>query len=133
MTTEREQLVADLRKVANIILAYPEIPVDDIRVTGTGYLFSYDDETRAQSKTVLARMAKSVKRHLLVDKQYTGSTFELRLKPRKDSRVRLIFYTSRDTVCERKVVGTEYVPPMEGYTREIVEWDCKEPLLKGAE
>lgn len=39
--------------------------------------------------------------------------------------------TSRDLVCERRVVGQRTIPAQPERTVDVVEWDCGDALLEG--
>jgi len=92
--------------------------------------WSHDDP-----KAVLIEIAKAAAsdRFIEVKKDYSSSYFSLYLD---FHGIKLEAWTTRETVCERRVVGTETVikkVPVgfedQEVEEEIVEWDCH-PLLK---
>lgn len=131
--TERELLAADLKRMADLILAYPEVPMrqgfSNITASIRLYLFSYDDETHGEVKNTLATLARNIKKHAKVEKKFSDFDFELVIKPREDSRVTLKLTAHRDAVCTKKVVGTKVIPALPSRVVDVVEWEC-EPLLK---
>lgn len=70
-----------------------------------------------------------------VKKEYDRSDFELHVTipalREGDDDITVVYYASRETVCERKVVGTKVIPAQVTAERveEIVEWDCKHVSL----
>jgi hypothetical protein len=76
------------------------------------------------------------------DKKFTNDLvyYNVELIPNK---LTLNFYTLRDNVCKKRVVGTRTVPEfiLKGtastvipeHEEEIIEWDCPESLLKARE
>lgn len=66
-----------------------------------------------------------------IKKNYSDNSFslEITLSHSEDGPTVTLYYSvKREAVCTKKVVGTEWVEPVAGYSREIVEWDCGEPV-----
>jgi len=65
-----------------------------------------------------------------VTKEYSDSYYNI--KGEFPSGLVITLSVNRQAVCEKKVVGQEWIPPQGGHMRDIVEWTC-EPvsILKG--
>lgn len=57
-----------------------------------------------------------------VEKKYDDSYF--RIVVTTPSGGKLDFNANRESMCERKVVGTKVIPAQEARTEDIVEYDC---------
>jgi len=80
-------------------------------------------ETRSKMRTMAKALAPC-------EKNYAGSSFELTRKFGK--RLTFSVSTTRDAICEKKVVGTKIVPArmVEERVEEEVEWVCNDSLLR---
>lgn len=133
---ERDELVADLRELANVIEQYGhrlplELPYFPLAITERFY---EDDEGKPSPKEQLKKAARILPGK--VEKDMEHSDYEIKWKA-KNGRCEIVFETSKENVCVKKVVGVEKVQkweskPVEGeFTeREIVEWECTDSLLK---
>ena len=128
----------DLRRV--YLLEGFELPFS----VGSMYFFAtvrnYTDEFKAsdyidvkESLRKMRRMVATIRsnfRDVEIKKEYTDTAFAVDCVFPSGLKIRIS--VDRAVVCTKKVVGTEYVTPQKGYTRDIVEWDCTPvSLLKG--
>jgi len=95
-----------------------DFPVPDGALTKSFYY------TPNSNKDMARRIAKGLGN---CEKSYSGSLFEI-FKDFEGLCLGFIF--GRDTVCEKKVVGTKEVPScyIPSHMEEIIEWDCKSIL-----
>jgi hypothetical protein len=107
-------LVHGLRAAADWYEQHPEIrlPTDDV--------FHLINASLPDTKETVAAVAHALGS---CEKEYSDTMFRL---VKKFGPVRLVFVFWRTTICERRVVRTEWVPEKvtPAYEREIVEWDC---------
>lgn len=126
---EVEKHVKSLREFADWLekhgLDLPKFDYDlQIKVSG----LSYDKDAMVQAAKV---MSKGATINNPLEKNMTTSYYEL---VRKFGSINFEIWSSRDTVCERKQVGTKIQPKREyvdtGTTEEVpvYEYDCH-PLL----
>jgi hypothetical protein len=114
---------ARLRALANWFDEHPEAPVPyDLRKNSTFRSYTYNDRIKDVIRNIGA-----------FRKVYDGDYFNAIVDV---ADVHIEYYTSRSNVCTRRVVGTKYVPEqvipehvIEAHEEEVVEWDCREPLL----
>ena len=95
-----------------------DFPIPDGHLTKSFY---FTPNSSKEMVTKIARVFGSC------EKSYNGSLFELY----KDfDGVKISFIFGRDSVCEKRVVGTKEVPScyIPSHIEEIVEWDCKSIL-----
>lgn len=114
-----KQYAKSLRLVADFYESVPEdFPVPNGHLTKSLCFSSQDTkDTVRKIATVLGNC----------NKEYHNTVFELS----KDfSGLCLQFYFGRESVCEKKVVGTREVPASYSPARqeEIVEWECSSVL-----
>lgn len=66
------------------------------------------------------------------DKTFSDSYAYLEVELTGDCKIK--FFTDRDQVCERRVIGKKLVPAQiyPEHEEDIIEWDCH-PILKGGE
>ncbi len=121
-----------LRRLANFVDDNPELFEKIDFGTQQIHLGKWNSD---DPKAVLVELAKAAAKDKFIEvkKDYSSSYFSLYLD---FQGVKLEAWTARETVCERRVVGTETVVkkvPVEfeeqEVEEEIVEWDCH-PLLK---
>jgi hypothetical protein len=121
------QLVKTLRAMADFYESHPLAPVPYDMAYGWMKAYMPND----QAKTILASLGSFKKKY---EDDYFRACVTL-------GHIELQFSVERTQICERKVVGTRVVPaqtvPSEyiperfipEHEEEIVEWDCKEPIL----
>ena len=108
-----------------------EIPWD--AASGGNYVnvavFEEDEETgnpelnEDKTKVEFAKIIKWARsKGYEVEKKYDDDTFNLWIDPKDDLVWKLNFYSTRQVVCTKRVVGTKVVPAK---VQEIVEWDCE--------
>lgn len=141
LTPEAEQLqirytldaqLADLRK----IFLHEDVPPQKSLTTRIAINSYTSDWNKLTENEVLTGIRKCVAalRSLggfNITKEYTDYSFDVKVT--MPSGLVVTVQAARDAICTKRVVGTEYVPPTGGYTKEITEWDCKPvSLIKGA-
>lgn len=107
-----------------------KMPVNDLNMKFDDFVFDdYKYEDRRHLRTAREKMRLLALILAPVEKVYNGEWFDLR---KKFGPVTLEFTVNRAIVCERKVVSVEEVPEklIPAYTREIVEWECNDPILR---
>jgi len=125
--TEQQLYSQGLREIADFYDAHPEVklpydgPLSEFRIFGL---------SKAELALTLRAFGKA-------EKKYTNDTFEI-VKTFPSGR-KLYTYNPRNSICEKKVVGTKIVPAEPEKTvvvpakpereEEIVVWDCGESLL----
>jgi len=122
-STETEQLVDGLRDLADFIEANPQFA--DALSHPRFLLYTHEAED-------FARLASELggDRQKDADDNFFGVS-------RFFGAIELYVYTSREQVCEARVVGTERVlvpdpnAPAIEIERDVVQWECK-PILGGA-
>lgn len=128
MATLREQLIADMRAVADFFEAHPDLPVPG----------KLELDVYGVSKEQLRAVARAFPR---VEKGASDIVFWLRC--RFSYHTRLDFNGIREEICERVEVGTrlvaeQIVPAKEAqvipaHEEPIVEWRCGSILKDGAQ
>ena len=124
---DRDELVAGLRELADFVEAHGlEIP-SEMRVQST-YNFLYDDHNGRTGREKARIIAKILARGGRAEKNFQGSYLEL---VRRFGPIKVEFNVNREQVCVKRVVETVEVPEaiIPAYTKEVVEWDCIDPLL----
>jgi hypothetical protein len=126
---QRDELVEGLLDLANFVQTHGlEIPA--FKIEAGGYVSNYhpktyemDDERPKQVLRDIARIPGGWV------KDFSGHSFYLTRKFSKS--VRLKWWTSREQVCEKKVVGFKDIPEVviEARREEIVEWECTDAIL----
>lgn len=120
--TENEKYADGLRALADFYQQHPEMPLP----YGDIQLFPNGKEELA----VIARAMRTFKKSFSDEMIYLRKTF---------GPVNLVAMEYRKKVCKPRVVGTETVKVKKPVTfeeveetRDILEWDCHEPVLKDA-
>lgn len=123
----RQELTAGLRELADWFDAHEEVPLPD-EYTTTELAFFPEDTKEIAAAVMLALKP--------CRKDYSETLFML---SRKFGPISTKWYFQRNTVCTRRVVGTEEVAEkhlpartIPAHTKEVVEWDC-EPILSHRE
>lgn len=116
---ERLDKIQEIRDLLTFLDDHPEVPLpywDSVH--------AFTDTDEADLDTVARAMAPCQKS---VDSNYFA--FE-----RKFGSLEFSVNFAREEVCERVVVGTEQVPAhtVAAYTKEIVEWNCPDGVLRQA-
>jgi len=109
------EYVESLRKVADWFESHPEVkPPHDADEIGL-----YNIHSRAEMETV-ARAFGSC------EKEYTDSGY-FKLK-KKVGDIEIVAVASREQVCNRKIVGSKFIPEqvIPARTVDVVEWECFE-------
>ena len=87
---------------------------------GTGWI-----DAKA-SRELLMRRARALRSMgCTITKEYSDSYYYI--KGEFPSGLVVTLMVDRAAVCEKKVVGQEWVEPMKGHYRDVVEWTC-EPI-----
>lgn len=111
-----------LRQIADWYEAHPEVmlPYDN---GGLGALMIYGEPDTKERAAEIVRALGTVTKRLDANSSYLRLT-------RYFNGVGLCFVFDRETVCERRVVGTKIIPAMPARPaepereEEIIEWDC---------
>jgi hypothetical protein len=143
---EREGAVLAFKHLAFLLSTHPELPAATLQKYSwerefTISLGSFSDKTEGAVRERMANVAKALRKsYFRVEKDMSGASFKLTV-PLRDSGWNLVVSCDKAEVCERRVVGTEWVNEPEyenvkvgsrSVQKEIVEWDCSEPLLAAA-
>ena len=116
---KRDDYCRGLRAIANFLEENPKAPVPTTQALGfyTSSKEAVADAARAPGKW---------------KKDYTSWSFVL---SQEFHGITLSYQCDRATVCERKVVGTRTVPSAyyAEHQEDVVEWECKDALLKPEE
>lgn len=123
-----------LEEIAEFVVTNHEhIPEFDVYFTPWLSLWRFDGEKELAEKAVKELALSALSFGWEVEKDYDSSHMRLALKPTHGGKV--AFWVERETVCTKKVLGTETVTRKvaidweeEEVEQEIVEWECK-PLL----
>jgi hypothetical protein len=135
--SERDDLVAGLRELADYLETSDGVKLPQMNFYGSTWIYKYgtdEDGNTDYSKTddFLTRqeMRKLAKALAPCEKDYSNHSFNLKRKFGKYVSVTL--NTSRENVCERKVVGTKEIEAqiIPARTEEIVEWECRDSILR---
>jgi hypothetical protein len=127
---DRDELVADLRELADFLeWKGHKLPMELWYPKSFGARFYESDDVKPiENMKRVAKVLGKAEKHFNLD-------FEL-VRTMSNGHVQLRFETQRENVCKKVVVGTEQVPkrryvdiPGEFDEKEIVEWQCDEPLL----
>lgn len=123
-----------LEEIAEFVVANHE-HIPDIDIFFSPFLseWRFDHDKELAEKAVKELALSALEFGWKVDKEYDSSHMKLDLKPTHGGKVS--FWVERETVCTKKVLGTETVTKKvataweeEEVEQEIVEWECK-PLL----
>lgn len=119
--TEHEKFAKDLRDMANFIEKNEDIPLPS----------SVTIQVFPNGKEGMGLVAKAMKSF---EKLYCDQLIRIK---KSFGRVQLEAIEMRANICERRVIGTKTVKVQKPVTfqeveetKEIVEWDCGDPLLK---
>jgi hypothetical protein len=117
---ERTQILNDMQRLIDWLRSHPEVNLPH----DFAYGMMLQGYNQREELTQLARSFGEC------EKEFSDESFYLR---KRFGSVAVYAFTARNQVCERVVVGTEEIPERvsPAYTREIVEWQCTEPLLGG--
>jgi hypothetical protein len=92
----------------------------DGQFSGTGYI-----DAKA-SRELLMRRARALRSMgCTIRKEYHDNYYYI--KGEFPSGLVVTLMVDRAAVCEKKVVGQEWIEPMKGHYRDVVEWTC-EPI-----
>ena len=127
---ERDELVAGLRELADFVEKHGQEIPSEINVN-SNYNFLYDSTDGRTGREKARIIAKVLSRGGKVEKKFQGSYLEL---VRRFGPIKVEFNVAREQVCVKRVVETIVHPErvVKGYTEEVVEWDCIDPLLKAS-
>lgn len=129
---QRDDLVASLRELADFV-ERKGLELPELDVSATAWPSDYDPTTwqtvEGRGRKIMRRVAKALAPCF---KDYNGDYFSL---ARKFGVISLKITTSRNKVCERKVVGFKEIPErvLPAMTEEVVEWVCTDPILGDVE
>lgn len=112
----REDYIAGLRQLADYLEERPDVPVP---ISEKHYAFVHDEDTFRKAARSMGSAKKDFDiNYAMLRRDFAGGIhYELNI--------------ARERVCERRVVATKAVPEqvIPAHEVEVVEWDCKEPLL----
>ena len=118
---------------AFVVTNHEHIPEFDVDFSPWLSLWRFDNDKESAEKAVKELALSALSYGWKVDKNYDTTHMRLELTPTHGGKV--AFWVERDTVCTKKVLGTETVTrkvavDWEEYEeeQEIVEWECK-PLM----
>ncbi len=123
-----------LEEIAEFLVTnYENIPSFDLDFSSFLSEWRFDNDKERTEKAVKELALSALNYGWKVDKKYEDTHLRLQLTPSHGGRVE--FWVERDTVCTKKVLGTETVTRKvavewkeEEVEQEIVEWECK-PLM----
>ena len=128
--TDREKAIASLRAMADFYGTHPDVPLP--------YFSEFYCAIAPQKVRPLARELRTFK------KEYSGNDFYM---VKSFGTIAVKFFTEREAVCKKIVVGVKEVPEMiisakpeqfipaseeriiPAYTEEITEWVCSDAAL----
>ena len=90
------------------------------------YVTKYNDSNIDVEKTQkeLAKYMRILKNlGAEITKHYREDSFTIVGEFPSGLKIRIV--ANRESVCTKKVVGTEWVPATAGFSRDVVEWDCE--------
>lgn len=107
-----------------------------INVTQYNYAPEFKDSSYVDAEATLRELRRvtQILRNAgaKIGKEFTDSS--ITVKATLKSGLTITVSANRGAVCERKVVGQEWVEPVKGHYRDIVEWDCQPvSILKSGE
>jgi hypothetical protein len=110
-----QDFIRGLREFADFLEAHPEVPAP-----------TYPDLSIFTDRDGLRLAARALPR---AEKVGLGDSFFVLRGEFGNIEVQCM--APREQVCRRVVVGTEEVPEkvVPAHTKEVVEWECDEPLL----
>lgn len=116
---------------------YVEVPNPEYDPDSPAVYGNYTTKSERQIDTEATRIALAkhvqVARKLgyKVEKEYTDDHFTIIIKTPHSATIRIV--ADRKSMCEKKVVGQEWVPPStvttDGHYKDITEWDCEPVAL----
>lgn len=128
-----QEIARGLHEFADFIAEHGhKLPISDLNLKFDDFVFDdYKYEDRRHLRTAREKMRLLALTLTPVEKVYNGEWFDLR---KRFGPVVLEFTVNRSVVCEKKVVGVEEVPErvLAAHTREIIEWECNDPILKAS-
>ena len=123
-----------LEEIAEFLVTnYENIPSFELDFTSFLSEWRFDNDKERTEKAVKELALSALSYGWKVDKNYDTTHMRLELTPTHGGKV--AFWVERETVCTKKVLGTETVTRKvavdweeEEVEQEIVEWECK-PLM----
>jgi hypothetical protein len=125
MLTDQEKAILNLQALIDYFRAHPNAPVPgSLSEDGSFYCgLDYDAEKCKQQILSIGGFKKVFG---IIDAEFHVPVGEYTIK----------YYTRRDNICERKVVGMKQVPEkviparvIPAHQEEIVEWECPDSVL----
>lgn len=133
---EQEQLVADLRALADFYERPESIELPKPYLTFTEYVNVYDytkPDYPLDYEASKAKLKRFVRALGSCEKNWGSSDLSV---TKRIGKIRLNFLVNREAVCTKKVVGTKKRPktayveiPNEYVEEEVVEWVCDDVAL----
>lgn len=125
----RDELVEGLRSLADFIEERGlELPIDSPSVELSEWL--YDDYYGRKKRTARDKIRHVAK---IIGRAEKSFDYRFDLTRKFGPFVSLEFSVSRETVCERRVIGKKTVPAQVHSSPErvedVVEWICVDPIL----
>ena len=128
------ELAENLRSLANFIETDPsKLPPEGLEIKASSHI--YGGDANKDTFLNLVQLALGSAEVVTIRKAYTDSYFEVHLS---FGGIDYESWARRESVCDRRVVGTETVTEKVAVQyeereveKEIVEWDCH-PLLKSS-
>lgn len=131
---DAQELEAGLRELADFVRDHGVKLPTDISLYSSNFL--YDDWQGKKGTNRTAKEKAGITARVLAkggraEKNFQGNYLEL---VRKFGPIKIEFNINRELVCEKRVVEVVEVPEhvIAAHTREVVEWDCIDPLLKAS-
>ena len=131
---DRQKMLDQLDTHRSIIEALADEDLSYGPFVTSFYCTGYDDEGKPDEIVSLAKVRRimRVMKNLGATVTKTYNDFNFTTTCEFDNGLRYQLSIEREVVCAKKVVSTEWVPPAEGYARDIVEWVCDDlPILSG--
>jgi hypothetical protein len=110
---EREATLRGLEELVDLLRREPGLDLPS-------FTFTIWEISREDFRETARLMGKTTK-------QMDGSYISLRRD--FSGGVRLEVTIGKESICERVVVGSRWVPPADGYTREEYEWVCRDSIF----
>jgi len=123
--TTLEQTVNNLRTLADWFEKHPDVPIPWAFMGESVFYRSLTDDPDERSKEIRAIGS--------ANKVFQNNEFHLEVKI---GNYTLIFWTSRENVCTKKIVGQKLIEKriepekvIPEHYEDIVEWECSESIL----
>jgi len=127
---QQQELVSGLRELADFIEDNIGLPITGGFTLHNYVNNDYDRETYTEVEGT-ARLKMRVAALAMGSAEKRWDMHGMDLRKTFGSMIQLNFRTTKDNICEKKVVGFKEHPAkvIEAYTEELVEWECRDSIL----